>query len=199
MSERVKLKSCSTCKELKPYSDFGANRKTKTGRQSACRKCCAAYHRNRYANDPELRERIRVRRAQNAQRTRNYMREYCARNRERTKERSQEYLRSLSPERARDIRSRAQAKYRSKFPYRDRARSRVRHALKTGQLLKEPCKICGDTKAQAHHSDYGKPLDVMWLCSDHHSAWHRVFEPTPHPDALDGEFCNSRLVKDVDL
>lgn len=27
----------------------------------------------------------------------------------------------------------------------------------------------------AHHHDYSKPLDVIWLCSKHHFAWHRLF------------------------
>lgn len=28
----------------------------------------------------------------------------------------------------------------------------------------------------AHHCDYSKPLEVTWMCTKHHNAWHRVFE-----------------------
>jgi hypothetical protein len=40
----------------------------------------------------------------------------------------------------------------------------VSNALRDGRLTKEPCKICGDEKVQAHHHDYSKPLDIEWLC-----------------------------------
>jgi ribosomal protein S27AE len=34
------------------------------------------------------------------------------------------------------------------------------------------CSKCG-AKAQAHHDDYKKPLDVRWLCPKHHGEHHR--------------------------
>lgn len=51
------------------------------------------------------------------------------------------------------------------------ARRQVSYALKTGTLKKEPC-ICGETKVDAHHGDYKRPLDVIWLCKKHHSEVH---------------------------
>jgi len=27
-------------------------------------------------------------------------------------------------------------------------------------------------KAEAHHGDYTKPLEVQWLCKEHHWAHH---------------------------
>ena len=47
------------------------------------------------------------------------------------------------------------------------ARHAVRHAVKVGKLIQEPC-YCGETKVEAHHSDYSKPLDVIWVCKKHH-------------------------------
>lgn len=40
-------------------------------------------------------------------------------------------------------------------------------------LEKQPCCRCGDSKAEAHHHDYSKPLDVTWLCARHHAEEHR--------------------------
>ena len=48
----------------------------------------------------------------------------------------------------------------------------VQRAIKTAQLVKRPCEVCGSTQVQAHHDDYGKPLDVRWLCSVHHRCLH---------------------------
>lgn len=50
----------------------------------------------------------------------------------------------------------------------------VGNALRDGRLLKKPCEICREQKSNAHHDDYSKPLDVRWLCDDHHKEWHRI-------------------------
>lgn len=46
----------------------------------------------------------------------------------------------------------------------------VRKAIKDGVLVKELC-FCGE-KSEAHHEDYNKPLDVIWLCRRHHKRLH---------------------------
>lgn len=47
----------------------------------------------------------------------------------------------------------------------------VAKAIKSGQLVRQPCFVCGE-KAQAHHPDYSAPLDVVWLCVMHHRQAH---------------------------
>lgn len=47
----------------------------------------------------------------------------------------------------------------------------ARRALSSGELVRQPCEICGE-KADAHHDDYNKPLDVRWLCRSHHKQHH---------------------------
>ena len=49
-------------------------------------------------------------------------------------------------------------------PQKDAAYRHVRNAVKSGRLTKEACRFCGETKVQAHHHDYSKPLDVIWVC-----------------------------------
>jgi hypothetical protein len=43
---------------------------------------------------------------------------------------------------------------------------------KARALERMPCEVCGTEKAEAHHTDYLKPTDVMWLCRAHHINWH---------------------------
>lgn len=62
--------------------------------------------------------------------------------------------------------------YKKKYPERHRARNTVLSALKNGLLIKGKCAVCGDAKAEAHHEDYKKPLDVIWLCRKHHLEAH---------------------------
>lgn len=47
------------------------------------------------------------------------------------------------------------------------------NAIRDGILKKKPCEICGSKTVHAHHDDYAKPLNVRWLCDEHHNEWHR--------------------------
>lgn len=63
-------------------------------------------------------------------------------------------------------------RYRSENPKKYAAHLLVNNGLRDGKLTKLPCEVCGKTEVHGHHADYDKPLDVMWLCSEHHVAWH---------------------------
>lgn len=54
-----------------------------------------------------------------------------------------------------------------------RARDSVRKAIKSGRLQRQPCERCGAATVQAHHDDYGRRLDVRWLCALCHGVEHR--------------------------
>jgi hypothetical protein len=41
-----------------------------------------------------------------------------------------------------------------------------------GVIKPQPCRQCGNPKAQKHHPDYSKPLEVVWLCRECHLALH---------------------------
>ena len=49
------------------------------------------------------------------------------------------------------------------------ARGCVQKAIKSGKLKRGSCEVCGKENAEAHHEDYNKPLEVMWLCKKHHT------------------------------
>lgn len=53
-----------------------------------------------------------------------------------------------------------------------RARSLINEAIRWGRLVKEPCEICGSLDVHGHHPDYTKPLEVSWLCAEHHKQIH---------------------------
>lgn len=74
------------------------------------------------------------------------------------------------------------------YSYVDRKmRSVVRKAIADGTLTPEPCNTCGrQGKAKdgrsivvAHHCDYNKPLEVVWLCCKCHTKWHMTHEAIP--------------------
>lgn len=63
--------------------------------------------------------------------------------------------------------------WRMKFePIKYKARQKVRMAISRGKIKRLPCLVCGKAPAQAHHPDYEKPLDVIFLCSRHHREEH---------------------------
>jgi len=58
-------------------------------------------------------------------------------------------------------------------PLKYKARMKSGNAIRDGRLTKQSCAWCGTNKnIHAHHEDYSKPLDVIWLCASHHSAVH---------------------------
>jgi hypothetical protein len=65
----------------------------------------------------------------------------------------------------------AQKQRRIKYPEKEKAHRIVYYAIKSGKLASQLC-FCGN-KAQAHHDDYSKPLEIKWLCQKHHDQRHK--------------------------
>tara|TARA_R110000737_G_C14233646_1_gene423392 strand:- start:73 stop:504 length:432 start_codon:yes stop_codon:yes gene_type:complete len=63
--------------------------------------------------------------------------------------------------------------YRADNQNKIKAHGLVTRARIAKTLIPEPCAVCGTEEyITAHHCDYSKPLDVMWLCAGHHQQWH---------------------------
>lgn len=92
------------------------------------------------------------------------------RNREQNRRYRKRVGREILRERARE----SYAKHRPikvRDPIQRYAQRAVQLAIARGDLNREDCEVCGE-RAQAHHEDYSRPLDVRWLCQIHHSARH---------------------------
>jgi predicted DNA-binding protein YlxM (UPF0122 family) len=66
----------------------------------------------------------------------------------------------------------------------DKAQNQLEQAITEGKIVRQTiCEECGKsgtfkngrTMIQAHHPDYSKPLEVMWLCQKCHHQWHKKF------------------------
>jgi hypothetical protein len=55
-----------------------------------------------------------------------------------------------------------------------RARAYLREYLRRGKIKQMPCIACGNPNSEGHHQDYTKPLEVVWLCKEHHAMLHSI-------------------------
>jgi hypothetical protein len=79
-------------------------------------------------------------------------------------------------------RERRNARHVERDPVKHRARQAVKRALGRGELVRpDHCEQCGNGAGvdvagrpllHGHHSDYSKPLEVRWLCSECHGEEH---------------------------
>ena len=65
-----------------------------------------------------------------------------------------------------------------RYPEKVAARKILQNAVLAGIVLRpEYCQGCGQVGVQleAHHEDYDKPMDVIWMCVRCHKDEHRVW------------------------
>ena len=55
---------------------------------------------------------------------------------------------------------------------RQKTRAETKALLKQGKLKKHPCIVCQSYDVLPHHEDYTNPFNVIWLCEQHHIAYH---------------------------
>lgn len=164
---------CRTCGAEKPLDQFSKGAKGK--RTSLCKRCDAARNqawRERDDNGEKRNARLRAQREADPESFRaQSRRSYWAHVDER-RDAGRAYAQS---ERGRQINQAAVKRYQKRHPERHAARILVRNAVKAGTLKKpRTCQArgCYEVKIAAHHHDYSKPLDIVWLCGAHHEHCH---------------------------
>lgn len=171
------MKKCSGCNSIKPLSSFYSNKSRADGHSHRCIECERARHKAYLQTDKgrstqrERSKREYRRGGKKRQQARSKTPEVMLANRARNlryKEARGAYARS---ERGRECARRASYAWAARNPEKRAAHIAVNAAIRAGLMVRSPCEVCG-SKAQAHHEDYSRPLEVSWLCQKHHAEHH---------------------------
>lgn len=154
-------KPCRVCGERLPIVEFYKNPMAADGHFAECRRCWIAIS-GEYSRTSKGR-------AVSRESTRRY------RSTEYGRERQRAYHKAwLKTEAGRRHRARRQRRYDAANPEKRAAHGAVKRALKRGDMHRQPCRECGTiANVHAHHEDYSRPLDVVWLCRKHHMERHQ--------------------------
>jgi hypothetical protein len=155
----MNMKMCRTCGENLPLDLYYRHPLMADGHLNICREC--------------TKTRVRAHRAKNIDAIRAYDRnrpnhdERMAENRRRYKEAAKD------PAARKHMWGRAKV-WADSNPEKRAAHAQVSNATRAGKITPQPCEKCGHAlNVQAHHEDYSKPLDVVWLCGICHGKRHR--------------------------
>lgn len=154
-------KICFVCKKEKPLEEFYKHKAMSSGYLNKCKECTREYmNKHRLENLERIREydRNRPNKAERTQKLKDY----------------KERMRRENPEKYDKIYHEARKRYRAKYNEKARATDKVHYAVKHNKIQKpNVCSRCNKTcTPQAHHYDYTKPLDVIWLCEKCHAEIH---------------------------
>ena len=147
------MKTCKRCNESLPLDSFHRHSGFKDGRRTICKKCANAQSRQ-YYNDN---------RDQHLETCRNWQ----SRNPEKLKQYQATHRHKMR---------KASVLWTQNHPKRTRAQKRLNYAVFKGEIERQKeCQVCGckEVKTEAHHWDYDKPLDVIWVCTACHGWIHR--------------------------
>ena len=169
-------RNCCVCKVIKDLNDFPKDKQSSLGYSYRCKECNRKRHKEYSKRMPEeVRERKRKARNEYGKENRLHlnkkMREdyqnnpekYRARNkkfRKENKEKFNEYMRNYRENNMEKILAQAKVKY---------------HVDNENIVRPDNCSICksSDYRIEAHHFEYSKPLDVLWVCQKCHLALHQ--------------------------
>jgi len=156
------MKMCTVCKVEKLFSAFGKLKTSKDELQFKCKACMKVYY-DIYSKTPRARKMAcaRVKRYYSTTNGRHVKHLYDTSPKK--KEYSRIYRQTMGGVAARKREQARISKLKLHIVY-----SAVRRKLK-----KQPCVICGEhQRVHAHHENYSRPLEVVWLCQSHHAERH---------------------------
>ncbi len=158
----MEQKNCKGCGELKPYSEFYPDKTMLSGCINYCKPC-------------ELKKR-------EATTLKNRDKRLAAKRSYTKTEHAKKLKRDwYHANKHKFLVKKLIVSKRKHFPIKIKARAAVARALYSGKLKKSPCIICGSIKKiHAHHDNYLKKLDVMFLCIKHHNERHKYLKSTNH-------------------
>jgi len=107
----------------------------------------------------------------------------CTKARVRSRARLNGKVQEYERQRAKTPKARARSsaivkRWRMENPAGYAAHNAVSNAVRNKTLSKEPCVFCMSPDVHAHHRDYSRPLDVIWLCPKCHTRLHALFPET---------------------
>jgi len=151
------MKTCFKCGTEKPLSEFYKHAGMADGHLNKCKVC----------NKKDVRENYRA----NIDHYKEY--EISRANLDHRVAARKAYSQT---EQGKQKHSEASDRWKEAHPDRRNASHQVNNAVRDGRL--EPWPVCAVpsccSKPEAHHPDYSKPLDVVWLCRKHHYGAHRA-------------------------
>ena len=169
--EIPRSKVCFKCNKEKSLSDFYLKRgKPRT----YCKQCHSAQGKAHYKKNKELRNQ--------------QMRDHYKNNTEQYQKKHAEYRRSekgraasrkatekfMASDKGKESLKASAKEWASSNTEKRKAHWKVKDAIRKGTMIRQACVVCGDVKSHGHHEDYGKPLEVVWLCVEHHKKLHRT-------------------------
>lgn len=165
------MKKCTKCGESKDESCFCKRLKSHDGLALVCRQCASEWHRNYYnANTSEINEHNRNYYKANAAKTNEHNRNYQKDNAAKISELKRKYY-AEHREQIAEVRR----KYRKENSEKTKAMDIANQAIRKGILKRSNiCSKCGVCSGimDAHHPDYLRQLDVVWLCRSCHQKLH---------------------------
>jgi hypothetical protein len=144
------MKRCTKCDLKKELVYFYKSNKTLDGYHNSCKECWKVRRHERYfENRDKVRKQCRI---------------YYILHSDHLKAKSKRQKKTIGQLHM----------YRAKNPEKYKARYVVSNSLKRGIITKkDKCEICNSKqKLQAHHRDYTKPLEVLWVCRNCHAKIH---------------------------
>lgn len=138
------MKTCSSCKQIKDFTEFTKRAASKDGLASACRECLIQRDKVRYEKEKEYRSiKGKIYRTTDTAK--------------KSHEESAKKWRELN---------------KIKRSVHVLVGNYVKNGRLIKPKACESCSV-EDVRIHAHHEDYAFPLSVRWLCSKCHTAWHK--------------------------